>query len=214
MFCEFYYLLAWALFGWWLARFASDGASVLPALFDVLPRIALVAAVAVCRAFVFHAPQKIRTREVARTRRAARVSPRTPHALLEARRAALTGAARRRLGVRASSRALWRQRAAARNAGALAHHFFGTLIPGPFRAAAISLWTLLMPEARRRARRRFWFCAAQLFRAVQRRQSACCSYAAPTAPYSKLQRANKTPARTQRRPAVTPTTMRSATTRD
>jgi len=141
MFCEFYYLLSWALFGYLLAG------SRLPAVFHAIPWIA-VGALAFFAGFVwwFRTPRPpfggaLRARDLLRSFRLARpvqyatiVLLRSPAMLVAvlvySRCAAL-------FGVEIPLREML---------GLLPAIFFGTLVPGPFRAVAVALWPTLFPE--------------------------------------------------------------------
>ncbi len=138
MLCEFYCLLTWALIGWWLAGDA------LPQVFDALPRIgALAALIFVALLFFFKSEHFARWQE-----RGALHAFRRAHAghyltLVLLRSPALLAA----VGIYAGAAALFGIEVTLREMQALLPIiFFGTLIPGPFRAAAISLWAVLMPE--------------------------------------------------------------------
>jgi hypothetical protein len=140
MFCEFYYLMSWALVG------VALGWAVLPRVFHAIPVFAAVAFVFLA-AFVFFfrserfAGNRLRERDLLRAFRRARVSHylsvvaiRSP-ALLAAvfvysRAATLFGV---EIGF-------------VKMLGILPVIFFGTMVPGPFRAFAVAMWPTLFPE--------------------------------------------------------------------
>jgi hypothetical protein len=140
MFCEFYYLLAWALVG------ASLRGPELPAAFRALPWLGLGAAlffvlwVAYFRGAL--APRsRLRDRQMLHAFRAARplhylgvVALRSP-ALLSG--AVVYTLALRLFGVEAGFGQML---------GVLPLVFFGAATPGPMRAVAISMWVLLFPS--------------------------------------------------------------------
>jgi hypothetical protein len=140
MFCEFYYLLFWALGGVTL-RWEE-----LPAIFHVIPWIAAVALVFFA-AFVYYfrsprfASSTLRERQLFLSFRKA--SPWNYLTIIVIRSPALLAAA-------------WVYSEAAELFGVslsfvdmlgyLPVIFFGTLVPGPFRAVAVVLWPTLLPE--------------------------------------------------------------------
>lgn len=139
MFCEFYYLLAWALLGC-LLRWNE-----LPAIFHWIPAIALVALVFFA-AFVwfFRSPRfsrlALRERDIFMAFRQAR--PWQYAVLIAIRSPALMIA----VGVYAFAAHLFGVSISlARMLGVLPVIFFGTLVPGPFRAVAVTLWPTLFP---------------------------------------------------------------------
>jgi len=140
MFCEFYYLLVWALLGSLLAW------SIVPEVFHVIPWIALAAALFFAGFVLFF-----------RAPRFAHVALRERHVLLAFRnaRAWQYGATMlMRSPALICAVFVYRQSAALFGVeiplrdmlGVLPVIFFGTLIPGPFRAVAVSMWPLLFPE--------------------------------------------------------------------
>ena len=141
MFCEFYYLLSWALIGCLLTW------ALLPAVFHAIPWIAAVALLFfACFVWWFRAPRvpfggKLRERDLLRSFRLARPLQYATIVLL--RSPAMLGAV------------LVYSRCAAlfgvdiplgQMLGFLPAIFFGTLVPGPFRAVAVALWPTLFPE--------------------------------------------------------------------
>jgi hypothetical protein len=140
MFCEFYYLLTWALIG------AALRWEALPEAFRALPWVGLVAAIFfVVWVLYFRgvlAPgSRLRDREILRAFREARpwqyavvVLLRSP-ALLSA--VVVYTHALRLFGV---------ENDLSQMLGVLPLVFFGAATPGPMRAVAISMWVLLFPE--------------------------------------------------------------------
>jgi hypothetical protein len=140
MFCEFYYLLFWALEG---VTFRWEQ---LPAIFHAIPLIALVA-VLFFAAFVYYfrsprfASSKLRERQLFLSFRKA--SPWYYLIIIVIRSPALVAAA-------------WVYSEVAKLFGVplgfldmlsfLPVIFFGTLVPGPFRAVAVAMWPTLFPE--------------------------------------------------------------------
>jgi hypothetical protein len=139
MFCEFYYLLAWATVGWALRR------GELPGVFGLIPWLAAAAAVFLALWLAFFrgriAPRSaLRERPLLHAFRRARLGHylaimalRSP-ALLSAV-AVYTGCARL-FGVDASALAML---------GYVPVVFVGAATPGPMRSVAITLWVLLFP---------------------------------------------------------------------
>jgi len=140
MFCEFYYLLAWAFFGSLLAW------SIVPEVFHIIPWIALGAALFFAGfVYFFRSPRfsqaGIRERHLLLSFRRARVWQYGATMLM--RSPALLCA----VFVYHQSAALFGVEIPLRDMlGVLPVIFFGTLIPGPFRAVAVSMWPLLFPE--------------------------------------------------------------------
>jgi hypothetical protein len=140
MFCEFYYLLAWALIG------AALRWEALPDAFRVLPWVGLCAAVFFVVWILYFrgaiAPgSQLRERDLLRSFRLAKpwhylgvILLRSP-ALLAA--AVVYTLALRLFGVEAGF---------VQMLGVLPLIFFGAATPGPMRAVAISMWVLLFPE--------------------------------------------------------------------
>jgi hypothetical protein len=139
MFCEFYYLLSWALEG------VSLRWSQLPAVFHWIPWIAAVA-VLFLAAFVYYfrssrfASSKLRERQLFLSFRKAKpwyyliiIVIRSP-ALLTA--AWVYSRVADLFGVSISFVDML---------GYLPVIFFGTLVPGPFRAVAVTMWPILLP---------------------------------------------------------------------
>jgi hypothetical protein len=139
MFCEFYYLLAWATLGWALRR------AELPAVFGLLPWLALGAALFLALWLAFFrgriAPRSsLRERPLFHAFRRARLghylaimAMRSP-ALLAA--AAVYAGCARLFGVETSALTML---------GYVPVVFFGAATPGPMRSVAITLWVLLFP---------------------------------------------------------------------
>lgn len=140
MFCEFYYLLSWALLG------ASLRWNALPDAFRVLPWLALGAALFFAIWILYFrgavAPgSQLRERQLLHAFRQARpwhylgvIALRSP-AMLAA--ALVYTLALRLFGVEAGF---------VQMLGVLPLVFFGAATPGPMRAVAISMWVLLFPE--------------------------------------------------------------------
>jgi hypothetical protein len=140
MFCEFYYLLAWATFGWWL------NGDALPPVFNAIPLIAAGAALFFVPFYAFfrgnHAyGAAIRDRQIFHAFREARlrhylviIAIKSP-ALLTA--VVVYDLALRLFGVELSL---------AQMLGYLPVVFFGAGVPGPMRAVAITLWVVLLPD--------------------------------------------------------------------
>jgi len=140
MFCEFYYLLCWALEGVTLRW------NQLPSVFHVIPLIAVVAVVFFA-AFVYYfrsprfAASAFRERQIFLAFRKA--SPWYYLIIIAFRSPALLAAA-------------WVYSRVAELFGVpigfldilgyLPVIFFGTLVPGPFRAVAVAMWPTLFPE--------------------------------------------------------------------
>ncbi len=140
MFCEFYYLLAWATLGVVLSG------ERLPGVFHAIPWVA-VAALAVLVVFVLYfrgviAPgSKLRDRQVFHAFRQAGfwhyamfIALRSPAMIVGV---VVYTLALRLFGVEAEFLEML---------GYLPVIFFGAAVPGPFRAVAITLWTQLFPE--------------------------------------------------------------------
>jgi hypothetical protein len=140
MFCEFYYLLFWALVG------ASLGHAALPQEFRALPFVALGAAIAWLLQWLYFRGRvlpesRLRDRPILHAFRQARpwqflvvIALRSP-ALLAA--VMVYTQSLRLFGVDVSH---------AQMLGVLPLVFFGAATPGPMRAVAISMWVLLFPE--------------------------------------------------------------------
>jgi len=140
MLCEPLYLLLWAALG---VQLTWDR---LPALFHWIPTIALVAVLLVSAIVAFFnlpafASVALRQRQLFHAFRQAR-----PHhylAILALRSPALLAA----VYVYSKSAALFGvEIPLADMLGFLPVIFFGTFVPGPFRAAAVTMWTVLFPE--------------------------------------------------------------------
>ena len=142
MFCEFYYLLFWATVGWYLA------ANVLPQLaVDALPVVGVVAVAFFAAVLVYFRTSlfgegALRDRPAFTAFRQAGLSR---YLVIMAFRSPALMAA---VLVYSQAAGLFGLDVPFRDMQAiLPLIFFGTFIPGPFRAVAISLWTVLMPEA-------------------------------------------------------------------
>jgi hypothetical protein len=140
MLCEPLYLLLWAALG---VQLTWDR---VPPVFHAIPAIAIVAsAVVACVCAFFRLPSfanvRLRERQLFHAFRQAR-----PHhylAVLALRSPALLAA----VFVYSRSAALFGvEIPLADMLGFLPVIFFGTFVPGPFRAAAVTMWTVLFPE--------------------------------------------------------------------
>ena len=140
MLCEPLYLLLWAAVGVQLTW------ERLPALFHVIPAIALGAVAIVCAIVAFFrlpafANVALRERQIFHAFRAAQ--PWQYLAILALRSPALLAA----VFVYSRSAALFGvEIPLADMLGFLPVIFFGTFVPGPFRAAAVTMWTVLFPD--------------------------------------------------------------------
>jgi hypothetical protein len=139
MFCEFFYLLAWATVGWLLRR------AELPAEFGLIPWLAGASALFLALWIAFFrgaiAPgSALRERPIFHAFRRAR--PRHYLTIMAMRSPALLAAAlvyagcARLFGVETSALAML---------GYVPVVFFGAATPGPMRSVAITLWVLLFP---------------------------------------------------------------------
>jgi hypothetical protein len=140
MFCEFFYLLSWALIG------VSISWDVVPPLFHGIVYIAVGAAAFWC-VFVYFfrserfAGVRLRQRDLLKSFREA--PPRYYLTIILLRSPAIIGAmvvytvAARLFGVDIPFVMML---------GVLPVIFFGTLVPGPFRAVAVTLWPTLFPD--------------------------------------------------------------------
>jgi len=141
MFCEFYYLLAWATLGWALRR------AQLPPVFDAIPWIA-AGALLLFAAFVawFRAERPpfgaaLRERDLLRAFRQAR--PHQYATIVLLRSPAMLGA----FWVYAQAAGLFGvEVSAAQMLGLLPVIFFSALVPLPGRPGPVVLWALLFPE--------------------------------------------------------------------
>ena len=140
MFCEFFYLLSWAVIG------IAISWNVVPPLFHGILYIALGAAIFWCGFVYFFrserfAGSKLRERDILKAFREGR--PRYYLIVMLIRSPAIVGAmvvyqvAAGLFGVEISFLMMM---------GILPVIFFGTLVPGPFRAVAVTLWPTLFPE--------------------------------------------------------------------
>jgi hypothetical protein len=141
MFCEFYYLLSWALIGCLFTW------ALLPAVFHAIPWIA-AGALLFFAGFVWwfrshRVPfgAKLRERDLLRSFRLAR--PHQYAMIVLLRSPAMLGA----VFVYSRCAALFGvEIPLGQMLGFLPAIFFGTLVPGPFRAVAVALWPTLFPE--------------------------------------------------------------------
>jgi len=141
MFCEFYYLLCWALLGCLLTW------SRLPAVFHAVPWIA-AGALLFFAGFVwwFRTPRPpfgrdLRERDLLRSFRLA--TPLQYATIVLLRSPAMLAA----VFVYSRCAALFGVEIPLREMlGFLPAIFFGTLVPGPFRAVAVALWPTLFPD--------------------------------------------------------------------
>jgi hypothetical protein len=140
MFCEFYYLLAWALLG------AALRWSELPKAFHALPWLGLGAAVFFSVWVLYFrgsiAPSSpLRERQILRSFRLAR--PWQYAAVVALRSPALLSG----VVVYSSSLDLFGvHESMGRILAVLPLVFFGAAVPGPMRAVAISMWVMLFPD--------------------------------------------------------------------
>lgn len=146
MFCEFYYLLCWALVGYGLADPALAGNTAVARVLFVLPPLALAAGTAFLVVFcIFRAKvgegMALRESSLFSAFRRARLG--YYFAIIVVRSPAMVFA----ILVYAKAAELFGLDIPLRNMLTLLPIiFFGTLAPGPFRAAAIALWSVLAPE--------------------------------------------------------------------
>ena len=140
MFCEFFYLLAWALIG------VAISWAIIPPIFHLIPYVALAAAVFFV-AFVWFfrserfASVQLRQRQLLKSFREAPIGHYLTIMLM--RSPALLAA----VWVYATAAGLFGVDIPLRDMlGFLPVIFFGTLVPGPFRAVAVTLWPTLFPE--------------------------------------------------------------------
>jgi hypothetical protein len=141
MFCEFYYLLGWASFGFGLQH------ERLPAVFRAIPWIAGTALLFFAVFVLWFRSHRVpfgaalRERDLLRAFRQARPLQYATIVLL--RSPAMIAA----VWVYARAAALFGvEIPLADMLGILPAIFFGTLVPGPFRAVAVALWPTLFPE--------------------------------------------------------------------
>jgi len=140
MFCEFFYLLAWALIG------VAISWSIIPPLFHVIPVIAAGAALFwLMFVWFFRASRfanvKFRDRPLLKSFREA--EPAYYLQIMLLRSPALLAA----VWVYSAAAGLFGVDIPLRDMiGFLPVIFFGTLVPGPFRAVAVTLWPALFPE--------------------------------------------------------------------
>lgn len=140
MFCEFFYLLSWALIG------VAISWAIIPEIFHVIPYIALGAAVFWLTFVWFFRSDRfaqvgLRQRPLLKAFREARHSNYLIIMLI--RSPALLAA----VWVYSSAASLFGVDIPLQDMiGFLPVIFFGTLIPGPFRAFAVTMWPTLFPE--------------------------------------------------------------------
>ena len=139
MFCEFYYLLAWATVGWWI------GQSSLPEVFGWIPWVALGASfvfVAWIMLFRSEAAKGVAFRERPVFKAFREATPLHYLSIVLIRSPALLSAvvvytlALRLFGVEVGF---------VQMLGFLPVIFFGAATPGPMRTVAITLWVVLFP---------------------------------------------------------------------
>lgn len=141
MFCEFYYLLSWALLGWLLER------DSLPAVFDAVPVIAVIAYCFFPLFLAFFHGRfgfggELRSRPIFKAFREGRA--RQYATIIVMRSPAIMIAvvvytyAIRLFGLEGVT--------FAQMLGVLPVIFFGAATPGPMRIVAISLWVMLFPD--------------------------------------------------------------------
>jgi hypothetical protein len=139
MFCEFYYLLAWATFGFFLAR------GGLPPIFGAIPWVALAAATFFVVWTAYFAGRilpasGLRDRALLRAFRLAK--PRHYLAVMALKSPAMLAA----VGVYTVAAGLFGIPVDLREMlGYLPVIFFGAAVPGPMRTVAITLWVVLFP---------------------------------------------------------------------
>lgn len=139
MFCEFYYLMSWALLGS-LLRW-----DLVPPIFHVIPWIAAVAVLFFVAFVVFFRSQRfqgnaLRERDVLLSFRSA--PPWYYGGVILLRSPAMLGA----VVVYQAAAALFGVEIGFLDMlGVLPVIFFGTLVPGPFRAVAVTMWPTLFP---------------------------------------------------------------------
>lgn len=140
MLCEPLYLLLWAVAGVWLTW------ERVPHVFHAIPSIALGAALivsAICAFFQLPAFGRVRLRERQVFHAFRQARPWQYLTILALRSPALLAA----VFVYSRSAALFGvDIPLADMLGFLPVIFFGTFVPGPFRAAAVTMWTVLFPE--------------------------------------------------------------------
>jgi hypothetical protein len=140
MFCEFYYLLAWATVGWAAMR------ESLPAVFGLIPWLACGAAIFLALWIAYFRGAilpgvRLRERDLFHAFRLAR--PRHYAEILALRSPALLVA----VAVYTLSLGLFGVQAGfGQILGVLPVIFFGAAVPGPMRSVAITLWVTLFPD--------------------------------------------------------------------
>lgn len=140
MFCELYYLLAWATLGWAVNR------SVLPAELRAIPAIALGAALVFVVVYLFFrgrifASSALRERQIFHAFREARLGHYATIVAIKSV-ALLVAVVVYTLALRLFGVEL----GLGRMLGYLPIVFFGAGVPGPMRAVAITLWVILLPD--------------------------------------------------------------------
>jgi hypothetical protein len=140
MFCEFYYLLTWAVIGWSTSqdilppilgniRFIAAGAAIVLVVFITLFRSERITGMEWRNRHIFHAFRQ--------------AQPWKYLVIVLMRSPALLGA----VWVYSQAAALFGVEIPLLDMlGILPVIFFGTLVPGPFRAVAVALWTTLFPD--------------------------------------------------------------------
>ena len=140
MFCEFFYLLAWATIG------VAISWDLIPPIFHVIPYIAAGAALFwVLFVWFFRSPRfadvRLRAKPLLKSFREGKLYYYLTIMLL--RSPALLAA----VWVYSAAAGLFGVEIPLRDMlGVLPVIFFGTLVPGPFRAVAVTLWPTLFPE--------------------------------------------------------------------
>ncbi len=146
MFCEFYYLLIWALTGYGFADPALTENTTVARVLFMLPLVALAAGAVFLAVFcIFRAKvgEGLALRENSLFGAFRRAKPGYYFAIMLVRSPAMVFAilvyaeAARLFGLDIPPHSMLTL---------LPIIFFGTLVPGPFRAAAIALWSVLAPE--------------------------------------------------------------------
>jgi hypothetical protein len=140
MFCEFFYLLSWALIG------VTVSWVIIPPVFHAIPYVALGAALFLAGFIWFFRSERfaglaLRQKPLLKSFREA--GPANYFIIILIRSPALLGA----VFVYSAAASLFGVEIPLRDMiGVLPVIFFGTLIPGPFRAFAVTMWPTLFPE--------------------------------------------------------------------
>jgi len=140
MFCEFFYLLSWALIG------VAISWDFIPPVFHAIPFLALGAAIFLAVFIWFFRSrrfEKIKLRQKPLLKSFRNAEPAYYLKIILIRSPALLGA----VWVYSTAAELFGvQIPLSYMIGVLPVIFFGTLIPGPFRAFAVTMWPTLFPE--------------------------------------------------------------------